>query len=403
MQQPTQVQLTDGRTINHYYDGGGKLLKTVYSNGETWEFGNGIIYKNGQPYQMSTPEGRAIYQNGTWQNEFDYKDHLGNTRVSFKANGTQLEKVAETAFDPWGVVLNGLGQQNAFQNRFEMQGKESEKTFGLNRINFGARTVNPTTGIFDRADPLADIAPSFSPFAYVNNNPVLMIDPDGMKTVWNGQYGDKSAYNDDETGESRSWEQVQSELGMGGGGESIESDEGKKSNTNNTSISSVKEKPINKKLNDPKKVEPISFIRHPWDIDPANLSDNPFLRKIQIALHQFGFFPGFGSITGAASKGVSTLVKIGTIEDDVMIFSAKIGDEMVEGITNFAVQDGKLLLNKLHLQGSEAGNIGRGALWEMAKDLGRQYNVKEVIIQGGRRTTGKFKGELPSPITIKVD
>ena len=97
-----------------------------------------------------------------------------------------------------------------------MQGKESEKTFDLNRINLGARTVNPTTGVFDRIDPLADIAPSFSPFAYVNNNPVLMIDPDGMKTVWNGQYGDKSAYNDDETGESRSWEQVQSELGMGG-------------------------------------------------------------------------------------------------------------------------------------------------------------------------------------------
>jgi len=39
---------------------------------------------------------------------------------------------------PWSVVLNGLGQQNATQNRFEMQGKESEKTFGLNRINLGA-------------------------------------------------------------------------------------------------------------------------------------------------------------------------------------------------------------------------------------------------------------------------
>ena len=61
LQQPTQVQLIDGRTINHYYDGGGKLLKTIYSNGEYWDFGNGLIYKNGQPYQMSTPEGRAIY------------------------------------------------------------------------------------------------------------------------------------------------------------------------------------------------------------------------------------------------------------------------------------------------------------------------------------------------------
>jgi RHS repeat-associated protein len=183
LQQPTQVQLTDARTINYYYDGGGKLLKTVYSTGEIWEFGNGLIYKNGQPYQMSMPEGRVIFANGTWQNEFQYQDHLGNTRVSFKANSNQLEKVAETAFDPWGVVLNGLGQQNAFQNRFEMQGKESEKTFGLNRISFGARTFNPTTGVFDGVDPLAELDLDFSPYVYVENNPLKYTDPTGMKRV----------------------------------------------------------------------------------------------------------------------------------------------------------------------------------------------------------------------------
>ena len=200
LQQPTQVQLTNGRIINHYYDGGGKLLKTVYSTGETWEFGNGMIYKNGQPYQVAMPEGRAIYNapSGGWGLEFSYTDHLGNTRVSFKANGNQLEKVAETAFDPWGVVLNGLGQQNAFQNRFEMQGKESEKTFGLNRINLGARTVNPTTGVFDRVDPLANLDFQLSPYAYAGNNPLMFIDPTGMKRV---DIDGSKNYYDDETGE----------------------------------------------------------------------------------------------------------------------------------------------------------------------------------------------------------
>ncbi len=181
LQQPTQVQLTDGRTINYYYDGGGKLIKTVYSTGEVWEFGNGMIYKNGQPYQLSMPEGRAIYQNGNWGLEFSYTDHLGNSRVGFKANGSQLEKTSETAFDPWGVVLNGLGQQNAFQNRFEMQGKESEKTFGLNRINFGARTFNPTTGVWDRSDPLSEQMRRWSPYNYNFDNPLRFIDPDGME------------------------------------------------------------------------------------------------------------------------------------------------------------------------------------------------------------------------------
>jgi len=86
-----------------------------------------------------------------------------------------------------------------------------------------------------------------------------------------------------------------------------------------------------------------------------------------------------------------------------MVFSAKIGNETLEGITNFSVKDDKLFLNELHLQGSEPNKIGRNALWNVAKDLGKQYKVKEVIIQGGRRTTGKYKGQIPTPITIKID
>jgi len=86
-----------------------------------------------------------------------------------------------------------------------------------------------------------------------------------------------------------------------------------------------------------------------------------------------------------------------------MIFSSKVGGETVEGITNFNLKDGKLYLNQLHLQGSSGGEVGRESLWKMAKSLGRQYNVEEVIIQGGRRTTGKYKGQVPSPIKIKVN
>jgi hypothetical protein len=63
----------------------------------------------------------------------------------------------------------------------------------------------------------------------------------------------------------------------------------------------------------------------------------------------------------------------------------------------------KLHFNGLHLQGSFEGQVGRTNMWSMAKDLGKQFNAKEVIIQGGKRTTGKYKGTVPSPITIKVN
>jgi hypothetical protein len=35
--------------------------------------------------------------------------------------------------------------------------------------------------------------------------------------------------------------------------------------------------------------------------------------------------------------------------------------------------------------------------------LGKQFNAKEVHIQGGKRTTGKYKGQIPSPVKIKVE
>lgn len=201
LRQPKEVQLTDGRKINYYYNGAGELLKTVYSTGEYWEFTpNGMIYKNGQSYQMAAPEGRAIYVNGVWQYEFFYTDHLGSARVAFRAsggpsNGNQLVKTSETAFDPWGVVLRGAGQVNGITNRWEYQNKEKESTFGLNRINLGARTINPTIGRMDRVDVLADKWNSFSPFANVLNNPMRIIDPDGKDNIVYLQV-DKSAYKD---------------------------------------------------------------------------------------------------------------------------------------------------------------------------------------------------------------
>jgi RHS repeat-associated protein len=140
--------------------------------------------QNSQPYQLPTPEGRAIAPavgtGGAWIYEYDYKDHLGNTRLSYKEQNGKLLKTAETAYDPWGMVLAGISQKNNPANRWELQGHEKESTFGLNRIQFGARTYNPTIGRFDEADPLAEVMNNFSPYAYCYDNPINFFDNDGM-------------------------------------------------------------------------------------------------------------------------------------------------------------------------------------------------------------------------------
>jgi|GEM_PF-720049 len=180
LNQPDEISLTSSRWIKYTYNGNDELLKAGYSTGEYWEYADIFVFKNGSPYQMTVPEGRAVYSGGSWLYEFDYQDHLGNTRVSFGASGSTLQRTAATDFDPWGVRLNGTGVVNSFQNRWELQGKEKEMTFGLNRVNFGARVYNPTIGRFDRVDPLAEYAVSWTSYHFVYNSPSKFIDPSGM-------------------------------------------------------------------------------------------------------------------------------------------------------------------------------------------------------------------------------
>ncbi len=192
--QPRELQLSDGRWIRHTYNGGNERIKTEYSTGEVWHYLGEVVFKNNTPYQVNLPEGRALFTNSTWKKEFHYTDHLGNVRVSFQAQADTLTKTAETAFDPWGVVLQGAGFENGASNRFEMQGKEKEMTFGLNIINFGARAYNPTIGRWDKVDPLAEKYSTLNPYNFVHNNPVQAIDPDGRLVIFvNGQHLNQGA------------------------------------------------------------------------------------------------------------------------------------------------------------------------------------------------------------------
>jgi len=179
-----EIQLSEGRWIKNYYDGTGKLFKREFSTGEYWDYLMGLVLKNGQPHQMAAPEGRTVYQNNTWNYEFFYQDHLGNTRVSFSASGSNLVTNDISHYDPTGILLNGLGQVNGFENRFKWQGKESLELFGLsNIIDFEARMVDKSINRWLGVDEMANKYAMFSPYVNVLNNPLQVIDPDGRENI----------------------------------------------------------------------------------------------------------------------------------------------------------------------------------------------------------------------------
>ena len=53
---------------------------------------------------------------------------------------------------------------------------------GFDTSDYGARGYYPASGRFMTVDPLAELTPSISPYAYCKGNPVRNIDPSGMWT-----------------------------------------------------------------------------------------------------------------------------------------------------------------------------------------------------------------------------
>lgn len=150
------------------------------------------------------------------QYEYNIKDHLGNLRVAFRDNGGIAELVQANSYGIWGEDLPTLSYLKPTwkADNFKFTGKESLQETGF--IDFGARWYDNIVPRFTTIDPLSELSRRFSPTVYANNNPQRFIDPDGMRSVWNGKFGSESGYNDNETGESVSWGQVQREYGLGG-------------------------------------------------------------------------------------------------------------------------------------------------------------------------------------------
>ncbi|SNZ01914.1 hypothetical protein [Flagellimonas pacifica] len=109
---PTKVAMGGG-TISYIYDAmGTKLKKKVGATGPITEYAGNFIYENGNLQFFNHPEGYAASDgNGGYYYVYQYKDHLGNVRLSYMDDNGTLEIVEENNYYPFG--LERIGYNNS--------------------------------------------------------------------------------------------------------------------------------------------------------------------------------------------------------------------------------------------------------------------------------------------------
>ncbi|MCP1995516.1 RHS repeat domain-containing protein [Flavobacterium sp. HSC-61S13] len=193
---PTEITITGGK-INYIYNAvGAKVQKIVTPTSgvsTTTDYLGGFQYENGQLQFFPTAEG--YYNAQTNKYVYQYKDHLGNVRLSYSdTNGdglvSQDEVLSENNYYPFGLQHQGdnaavAQSANKAAEQYKYNGKEFQDELGLGLYDYGARNYDAALGRWMNVDPLAEVSRRFSPYTYVLNNPVRFIDPDGMMAVEN--------------------------------------------------------------------------------------------------------------------------------------------------------------------------------------------------------------------------
>ena len=105
------------------------------------------------------------------------QDHLGNNRVVVGENGI-VKQV--TNYYPFGGVFSTTAYNSGDDLQpYKYNGKELDRTHGLDWYDYGARNYDAFLPMFTSLDPLCEKYYHISPYVYCANNPMRFIDPDG--------------------------------------------------------------------------------------------------------------------------------------------------------------------------------------------------------------------------------
>ncbi|XP_046646365.1 uncharacterized protein LOC124336627 [Daphnia pulicaria] len=196
----TAIHLTDGRTVRFAYDAHGERIlkrvmakdghliheahyardtegKVLFDRRTTYSSTSSSLLpelKDAAAVVVSTsyiygPRGLlGFVRNGAFHSV--WTDHSGSIRLVLRDG----QVVAAYDYLPYGQLMRSYGNDPAAEIFYRYTGQEWDGETGL--YNYHARFYDPDIGRFYQPDPREQY---FSPYKYVGNSPVSLVDPDG--------------------------------------------------------------------------------------------------------------------------------------------------------------------------------------------------------------------------------
>ncbi|WP_282160880.1 DUF6443 domain-containing protein [Ulvibacterium marinum] len=191
---PTQITVsgTNNGTIDYVYAADGTKLKKTTSTGLQVDYAGGYVYNNDVLQFFPHPEGHVTPDgSGGYDYVYNYSDHLGNIRLSYTdadGNGSidpANEIIEENNYYPFGMKHKGYNEGvsslgNSIAKKWKFQGVEFEEALEIDLYEMEFRNYDPAIGRFMSPDPLTEEREWLTPYNFVQNNPILRVDPLGL-------------------------------------------------------------------------------------------------------------------------------------------------------------------------------------------------------------------------------
>ena len=195
---PVKVEIPEvkgeERGISYIYTATGSKIEKIIKQGGRKpniisQYAGNYIYKNGTLQFMNHPEGYIEPDgSGGYDYIYQYKDHLGNIRLSYADDNNDgvitaaTEIREEKNYYPFGLQHKGYNNTIVGRNHeYGFQEQEEQNELGLNWIQFKWRNHDPAIGRFMTIDPLTEEYMDWGPYVFSGNRVIDARELEGLE------------------------------------------------------------------------------------------------------------------------------------------------------------------------------------------------------------------------------